>query len=100
MKSMCIIAALALLVAAPLLLWSAEDGAAIYKSKCAVCHGTNGEGKPAAKFPAVKGTSMEIDKIVSYLTKGEAGKKTHANPISGLSEAQAQAVAEFVKTLK
>lgn len=30
---------------------AAEDGAALFKSKCAVCHGANGEGKPALKAP-------------------------------------------------
>jgi mono/diheme cytochrome c family protein len=27
---------------------------AVYKSKCAVCHGANAEGKPALKAPALK----------------------------------------------
>jgi cytochrome c553 len=35
--------------------WAAADGAALYKTKRAGCHGQNGEGKPAMKAPAVKG---------------------------------------------
>src|SRR6516162_5795922 len=27
--------------------WAAEDGAALFKKKCAGCHGQQGEGKPA-----------------------------------------------------
>ncbi len=102
MKSICIIAVLALLVAAPLSLWSAQDvdGAQVFKTKCSACHGANGEGKPAMKMPAVKGTSMTVEKLVTYLTKGESGKKIHTNPVNGLSEEQAKAVAEYVKTLK
>ena len=100
MKNLCIVVALVMLVAAPLSLWSAEDGAAIYKSKCTACHGEKGEGKPAIKMPAVQGTTMTAEKIVEYLTKGEKGKTIHANPVSGVNEEQAKAVAEFVTSLK
>jgi cytochrome c553 len=100
MKNVCIVIVLVMLVAAPLTLFSAEDGAALFKSKCVACHGEKGEGKPALSFPGVKGTEMTVDQMVGYLIKGESGKKIHANPISGLNEEQAKAVAEFVKTLK
>jgi len=100
MKNVCIVMALVMLVAAPLTLLSAEDGAALYKSKCAGCHGDKGEGKPAVKFPAVKGTPMTPEQMVEYLTKGESGKKIHNNPVSGINEEQAKAVEEYVKSLK
>jgi mono/diheme cytochrome c family protein len=102
MKSVCIVVAMAMLVAAPLSLWSAEDGAEVYKKKCANCHGANGEGKAAGsmKIPPVWETSIEADKLISYLTKGEEGKKIHGKPVSGLTEEQAQIVIEFSKTLK
>ena len=77
---------------------AADDGAAIYKSKCAVCHGPNGEGKMG---PKLVGTSMSEADIVTQLTKGVAGKKApHAKPISGLTDDQAKAVAAYVKSLK
>lgn len=100
MKKALIAFALALLVAAPLTLLSAEDGAALYKSKCAPCHGDKGEGKAAASMPAVKGTTMTVEKMVEYITKGESGKKIHANPVSGVNEEQAKAIAEFIKDMK
>jgi mono/diheme cytochrome c family protein len=79
----------------------ADDGAALYKSKCSGCHGAGGEGKPAMKAPALKGTTWDVDKITAHLTKGEAeAKAPHNKGISGLSEAQAKAIAEYVKTLK
>jgi mono/diheme cytochrome c family protein len=83
-------------------LWSADkiNGAQLFQSKCSACHGENGEGKPATKMPAAKGTSMSVDALVKYLTKGESGKKIHSNPINGLDEAHAKAVAEYVKELK
>lgn len=81
--------------------WSAEDGAALYKSKCAVCHGANGEGKPAMKAPALKGTALTPDKISEHITKGEpTSKAPHNKGISGVNDEQAKAIAEYVKNLK
>lgn len=90
--------AVALFVMAPSLSWAAEDGAALYKTKCAACHGADGAGKVG---PAVKGTKMTDAQIADLLTKGEAGKKApHGKAVAGLSADQAKAVAEFVKSLK
>jgi mono/diheme cytochrome c family protein len=80
---------------------AAEDGAAVYKKKCAGCHGASGEGKPGIKAPALKGTNMEAAQIVEHITKGEPSSKApHNKGIAGLNEEQAKAIAEFVKTLK
>jgi len=80
--------------------WAADDGAALYKKRCGGCHGANGEGKPAMKAPALKGTAMDVDKLVQHITKGEsASKAPHNKGISGLSDEQAKAIAEYIKTL-
>ena len=101
MKSICLIAALIMLVSAPLSILAADEGAEIYKSKCSMCHGEKGEGKPAMKMPAIKGSKLTVDQVVEYLTKGQEGKRPpHSNPINGVSADQAKAVAEYVKTLK
>ncbi len=101
MKKLCLAVALMAFIALPLSSLAAENGAALYKAKCALCHAANGEGKAATKIPAVKGTSMTVEQIVDYISKGETGKKApHAKPISGLNAEQAKAVAEFVKSLK
>jgi mono/diheme cytochrome c family protein len=100
MKIICVIAALAVLITIPLSVLSAEDGAEVFKSKCAACHGDKGEGKPAAKMPAAKGTKKTEDQIVTALLKGGDGKMIHNNPLAGITEEQAKAVAAFVKTLK
>ena len=93
-----VVAAMAFL---PAHLWCADDGASLYKTKCAGCHGANGGGKPAVKAPAVKGTSMTVDEVVNHITKGEpTSKAPHKKGISGLSEPDAKSIAEFVKTLK
>jgi cytochrome c len=79
----------------------ADDGAALYKSKCAGCHGASGEGKPAMKAPALKGTSWDADKITQHITKGEPDSKApHKKGIAGVSDEQAKAIADYVKSLK
>ena len=76
----------------------AQDGAAIFKAKCATCHGPAGEGKIG---PALKGTTLTADQIADMLTKGnDARKPPHKKPLASLSVDHAKAVADFVKTLK
>jgi mono/diheme cytochrome c family protein len=80
---------------------AADDGATLYKTKCAGCHGPNGEGKAAVKSPALKGTTLNTNQVAEQITKGEAGRKApHNKGISGLNDEQAKAIAEFVKSLK
>ncbi len=99
MKSLCLLMTIVLLAAAPILLWSAEDGAAVYDSKCSVCHGEKGEGSPPA-VPKVAGTSMTVDQLVTYITKGDSTKNVHKEPISDVNADQAKAVAEYTKKMK
>lgn len=88
-------------VALSSLAWAADDGAALYKSKCSGCHGAIGEGKPALKAPALKGTTLDAGQITQHLTKGEPQSKApHNKGMSGLTEEQAKAIAQFVTTLK
>lgn len=76
----------------------AADGATLYKTKCASCHGPEGQGKIG---PAVKGVSLNQEQITDLLTKGEEAKKApHKKAIAGLSGDDAKGVAEYVKTLK
>lgn len=100
MKGICIFLTVALLVAAPIMLWAAEDGAGLFTEKCSMCHGSKGEGNKAAGMPAVKGTAMTAEKLITYLTKGDKDKTIHAEPVGDLNAEQAKAVAEFVKSMK
>jgi mono/diheme cytochrome c family protein len=76
----------------------AQDGAATYKSKCAGCHGADGQGKVG---PALKGASLTDDQIADLLTKGNDAKKApHKKAISSLSADDAKAIATYVKSLK
>ena len=75
-----------------------QSGEAVYKGKCAGCHGPAGEGKVG---PALKGTKLAEDDLVLILSKGKEGKKApHAKPISGLTDEQIKALANYVKSLK
>jgi mono/diheme cytochrome c family protein len=90
-----LLVALALSLASPAF---AAEGAALFKAKCGICHGADGQGKVG---PALKGTSLSADDIVEMLTKGnEARKPPHKKPIAGLSAEEIKAVAEHVKSLK
>jgi mono/diheme cytochrome c family protein len=76
----------------------AQDGAALYKAKCAACHGPEGQGKIG---PKLAGTTLTADQIADVLTKGNDAKKApHKKAISGLSPDEAKAVATYVTTLK
>ncbi len=76
----------------------AADGAQIYKTKCAGCHGPNGEGKVG---PSLKTTKLGDDDIVMLLSKGDEKRKApHKKAISGLSDEDIKAVAHYVKSLK
>jgi len=76
----------------------AQDGGATFKSKCAVCHGPEGQGKVG---PKLAGTALTADEIAALITTGADAKKApHKKAIAGLSADDAKAVAAFVKTLK
>ncbi len=68
--------------------FAAEDGAALYKAKCAGCHGAAGEGKTG---PVIKGKTDVVDVLASGGKKG-----IHAKPFNATPE-QAKAIADFLK---
>jgi mono/diheme cytochrome c family protein len=70
----------------------AEDGAALYKAKCAGCHGAGAEGKMG---PALKGKTDAADVALKGGLKGP-----HAKPIAGLNDEQAKAIGDYVASLK
>ncbi len=100
MKSICILVTTALLLAIPIFVWSTEGGGSLYEANCAMCHGANGEGNPDAEMPKVRGTSMTVEELTVYITKGKEDKTIHAIPTDGVNESQAKAIAAYVKSLK
>lgn len=93
MKNM---AAAAVLLLAMGTAW-AKDGASIYKSKCAGCHGAQGDGKLG---PKLAGTSLSEDDIVKVLTTGGLTKAPHTKAFKGANGNNAKQVAMYVKGLK
>ena len=76
----------------------AQDGSALYKSKCAMCHGAMGEGKIG---PSLQKTALTEKQIADLISNGAAGKKApHTKGVAGVSADQATAIATYVASLK
>jgi cytochrome c553 len=81
----------------------AQDGAATYKAKCAMCHGPTGTPSAGmAKAMGIKPTSdpamkaLTADQIAAAVKNGKGKMK----PVAGLSDGDVKAVAAYFKTLK
>ncbi len=72
----------------------AADGAAIFKARCAICHGPEAAGGKIMPRP-VKGTAEA--KVLEMIRKGSANGKM--KPVT-LSDEDAAAVAKYVSGLK
>jgi len=90
--------AVALFVLIPNLSW-AEDGAAIYKTKCAACHGADAAGKPAAKIPSL--VSDDAKKLSDAdLTKAITETAKHPAGVKSLPADDAKAVVTYIRSLQ
>lgn len=74
--------------------WAAEDGAALYKSNCAICHKADASGNPAMKAPGVKGKSA------ADVTKTINENARHASLKKKLTTDQVKAISDYVASLK
>jgi len=88
----------ALLIAIAMLLVPAvsfaEDGAAIFKAKCQMCHGPDGAKMAKANLSGATVQGMSDADLVKFLTTNTAHK-----PRAG-GEANAKALVAFIRTLK
>lgn len=73
----------------------AQDAAPLFKTKCAMCHGDQGQGKPPMA-PKIAGSA----KVEAVLTKGGEVKAPHIKPMSTLTADQITSLATYVKGLK
>ena len=93
--------ALALFLIVPNLAWAAEEGAAIYKAKCAMCHGTDLGGKPAAKAPSLvsdeakKASDADLTDMIA--NGGKDKKPMHAFTNKGVSPDQIKMVVAYIR---
>ena len=81
------------------------DGKELYTTKCAACHGPNGEGKAAiakmfnVTMPAL--SSKEVQAMSDAdLKKVITAGKGKMKPVAGITEAQAGDIVAFIRTLK
>lgn len=93
--------ALALFLMLPNLSWAADDGAGIYKAKCAACHGADLAGKPAAKIPSLisddakKASDADLTDMIA--NGGKDKKAMHAFANKGMTADQVQMVIAYVR---
>ncbi len=90
--------AIVMFILMPNLSW-AEDGATLYKAKCAWCHGADATGKPAAKIPSL--ISDEAKKMSDAdLAKAVAEKAKHPAVVKGLAADDVKAVVSYIRSLQ
>jgi cytochrome c6 len=81
----------------------AADGAAIYKSRCASCHGADGKADTkvakAMKIPALAGDANVQKMATEEVVKRIKENKKHPSAVKSLSDTDVAAVAETVKKL-
>ena len=92
--------ALALFLILPNLSWAADDGA-IYKTKCAACHGADLAGKPAAKIPSLVGDDAKKAsdaELTDMIANGGKDKKAmHAFANKGVTEDQLKMIVAYIR---
>ncbi len=93
--------ALTLFLILPNLSWAADDGASLYKAKCAMCHGADLAGKPAAKAPSLIGDdakkASDADLTDMIANGGKDKKPMHAFANKGVTPDQIKMVIAYVR---
>jgi len=91
--------AVALFILIPNLSWAADDGATIYKAKCAMCHGADAAGKPAAKIPSLVSDDSKKasdDELAKDITE----KAKHPATVKSLPPDQVKMVVSYIRSLQ
>ena len=93
--------AVALFLVLPNLSWAADDGATIYKTKCAACHGADLAGKPAAKIPSLvsdeskKASDADLTDMIA--NGGKDKKPMHSFAAKGVTPDQVKMVVSYIR---
>jgi cytochrome c553 len=91
--------AVAMFILIPNLSWAADDGASLYKAKCAACHGPDGAGKPAAKIPSLIGDEAKKASDAD-LEKAVTEKPKHAGVAKSLTPDQVKLAVSYIRDLQ
>src|SRR5579871_2863140 len=93
--------ALTLFLILPNLSWAADDGASLYRAKCAMCHGADLAGKPAAKAPSLIGDdakkASDADLTDMIANGGKDKKPMHAFSNKGVTPDQVKMVIAYIR---
>jgi mono/diheme cytochrome c family protein len=93
-----------ILTVGPGLAGAADDGAALYKTKCAACHAPDGTGKAAIKAPSLvspeakKLTDAELTDAIA--NGGKNKKATHQYAQKGLTAEQIKALVAEIRSMQ
>jgi mono/diheme cytochrome c family protein len=91
--------AVALFILIPNLSWAADDGATLYKTKCAACHGADATGKPAAKIPSLVSDELK-KKSDDDFAKAITETAKHPSPVKSLAPDQAKLIVTYIRSLQ
>jgi len=93
--------AVALFLILPNLSWAADEGASIFKTKCAACHGADLAGKPATKAPSLvsddakKASDADLTDMIA--NGGKDKKPMHAFANKGVTPDQIKMVVTYIR---
>ena len=93
--------AVALFLILPNLSWAADDGATLYKAKCAACHGVDLAGKPAARIPSLvsddakKASDADLTDMIA--NGGKDKKSMHAFANKGVTPDQVKMIIAYMR---
>jgi mono/diheme cytochrome c family protein len=107
-KTTVIVLVLAFSLLAPVVIFAAEKGEDIYKTKCVVCHGQMGNAKtpvgekqklrPLGSADVQKLTDAELAAMIA--DGGPSKKPAHTFKTKGLNDEQIKALVTFIRSLK
>ncbi len=79
----------------------AADGAAVYKAKCAMCHGPDGSKEnPAMNIKALSGPDVQKQTDAQLIETTSKGKGKMPAYTGKLSDDEIKSVVAFIRTLK
>ena len=81
--------------------------AALFKAKCAACHGADGSGDTAMgkknnlrPLGSAEVQKLTDDELTAVIASGKDGKPAHAFKKKGLTDDQVKSLVAFIRTLK